>query len=289
VTEWERDSERPVAPATAPEEDPRIQGERHPIGRMLAVGVVAAIVGTALVLWIDWFPTNAASSAGDIDTLYDVLLIVSVPIFVLVMEVAIYSVIVFRARPGDKGDGAHIHGNTKLEIVWTIVPTVLLAVMAVWAYLVLADNEALASDRQVVEVTAQQFAWEFVNREAGIASGDMRVEAGRQVELEMRSKDVIHDFYVKEFRVKMDVVPGITTRLVFNPDRPGTYQVICAELCGVGHGTMRARVIVMEPAAYQAWLAQAKRDVAAQPQPAAAPAGEDPGAATTEAEPAPQP
>ena len=117
------------------------------------------------------------------------------------------------------------------------MPAVLLAVMAVWAYLVLADNEALASDRLVVEVTAEQFTWEFVNREAGIASGDMRVPVGRQVELEMRSQDVIHDFYVKEFRVKLDIVPGITTRLVFNPDRPGTYQVVCASCAGSGTGS----------------------------------------------------
>ena len=80
----------------------------------------------------------------------------------------------------------------------------------------------------------------------------------------MRSKDVIHDFYVAQFRVKEDVVPGITTKVIVNPNKVGTYQVICAELCGAGHGVMRARVIVMRPSAYDAWYAQAQRDVAAQ-------------------------
>ena len=176
-------------------------------------------------------------------------------IFTLVTVVVVYCAWRFRAKPGDDSDGPPIHGNTKLEITWTVVPAVLLAVMAVWAYLVLADNEALASDRLVVEVTAEQFAWEFVNREAGIASGDMRVPAGRQVEL----RDALEGRHPRLLR---QGVPGQAgrrarasrRRLIFNPDRAGTYQVICSELCGVGHGVMRARVIVMEPGDYEAWV-----------------------------------
>jgi cytochrome c oxidase subunit 2 len=95
----------------------------------------------------------------------------------------------------------------------------------------------------------------------------------------MRSEDVIHDFYVKEFRVKKDVVPGITTDLIFDTTRTGTYQVICAELCGAGHGIMRSRVIVMEQAAFDTWLAQAKQKVAAAP-------AASPPATTAPAEPA---
>ena len=114
----------PAAGSTAgpPEEDPRIAGERHPVARMIAIGVVASLVGIAIVLLIDWFPTPAASSAHKVDTVYDVLLICSVPIFVLVMTVAIYSVVRFRATPGDMGDGAPIHGNTRLEVVWVTIP-----------------------------------------------------------------------------------------------------------------------------------------------------------------------
>ena len=202
-----------------------------------------------------------------------------IAIFTLVATVLIYSAWKFRAPPGDESDGPPIHGNTKLEIVWTVVPTVLLAVMAVWAYLVLSDNEALASDRLVVNVTAEQFAWSYQYPDGSVGTGDLRVPVDRQVELRMRSEDVIHDFYVKEFRVKHDVVPGITTKLVFDPTRVGTYQVVCAELCGVGHSVMRSRVIVMEQAEFNAWLQKAQQEVAAAPdaaQPSDATGGSQP-------------
>ena len=229
--------------------------------------ILTLIIGGAMVLvavFIDWIPAVGSKQAERVDTLFLFVGIVSIAIFTMVTVVVVYCGWRFRVSEDDDTDGPPIHGNTKLEIVWTVVPAILLAIMAVWAYLVLSDNEALANDRLVIDVTAQQFAWQFVNPEAGAASADMRVPAGRQVQLKMRSKDVIHDFYVKEFRVKQDIVPGITTSLVFNPTRVGTFQVMCAELCGVGHGTMRARVIVMEPAAYQQWVTQTKADVAQQ-------------------------
>ena len=231
----------------------------------LPLAVLAIIIGgitVATALLIDWIPLQASEQAPRVDGLMWFVVWASCAIFTLVAVVLVYSAWRFRAAPGDESDGPPVHGNTKLEIIWTVVPTILLVVMAVWAYVVLSDNEALASDRLVVNVTAQQFAWDFAYPDGNVGSGDLRVPVGRQVELKMRSKDVIHDFYVKEFRVKQDVVPGITTRLVFNPTRVGTFQVICAELCGVGHGVMRARVVVMEPAAYDAWLAQAKTQVA---------------------------
>jgi cytochrome c oxidase subunit II len=256
---------------------------RHTVP-LLILTIIIGGATVAVALAIDWLPLPASDQADNVDTLLWFVVWASIVIFTIVTVVVVYCAWRFRVGPDDDRDGPPIHGNTKLEIVWTIGPAVLLAVMAVWAILVLVDNEARASDRLVVDVTAQQFAWQFVNREAGIASGDMRVPVGRQVELAMRSKDVIHDFYVVEFRVKQDVVPGIVTHLIFTPNRVGTFQVVCAELCGVGHGTMRARVIVMEPAAYQAWLACAQAQVAAPPQPASTPA-----APTTPAAPAPTP
>src|ERR1700742_140681 len=105
--------------------DERIAGEKHPIGRMLVIGTIVSLIGIALVLWIDWFPPAGATAANDIDTLYDVLLIVSVPVFVLVMTIAIYCVWKFRARPGDMRDGPPIHGNTRLELVWETIPFII--------------------------------------------------------------------------------------------------------------------------------------------------------------------
>jgi len=244
--------------------------------------VLAVIIGgasVAVALLIDWIPEQASQQAERVDTLMWFVVWSSIVIFTLVATVLVYSAWKFRAAPGDESDGPPIHGNTKLEIVWTIVPTLLLAVMAVWAYLVLSDNEALASDRLVVNVTAQQFEWSYQYPDGSVGSGDLRVPVDRQIELRMRSEDVIHDFYVVEFRVKEDVVPGITTNLIFDTTRTGTYQVICAELCGVGHGLMRSRVIVMQQAAFDDWLAQAKLKVAAQ-------AAQAPPATTAPAEPA---
>lgn len=243
---------------------------------LLPLLVFAVLIGGATVavaLLIDWLPEGAAEQAGRTDTLMWFLVWCSIVIFTGVVAVLAYSVWRFRAAPGDESDGPPIHGNTKLEIIWTVLPTILLAVVAVWAYIVLTDNERLEDDRIEVEVTAEQFAWSFTYREAGVTTGDLRVPVDRQVRLKMRAKDVIHDFYVVEFRVKQDVVPGITTYLTFNPTKTGTYQVICAELCGVGHGVMRAQVQVMPQDEYDRWLAESSRAVSASAQPAAAPAG----------------
>lgn len=231
---------------------------------MLLIAVVIGGLTAAVVVAIDWLPDQAAEQAPRVDALLWFLVIASAAIFVLVMTVMLYAVWRWRAAPDDDDDGAPIHGHTGLEITWTLVPAVLLAVMAVWAIIVLDRNENLDDDRLVIDVTAEQFAWTFAypdETSPQVASGDLRVPVGRQVELRMQSRDVIHDFYVPEFRVKMDVVPGITTRMVFNPDKVGRYQVICAELCGVGHSTMRARVEVMSEADFEAWRVGAEQTV----------------------------
>src|SRR6059058_1222087 len=128
---------------------------------MLISGAIATAILLAISLSIDWFPKQASRSAHQIDTLYDVLLIVSVPVFVLVMTVAIYSVVKFRARPGDMRDGAPIHGNTRLEVIWVAVPTVMVSVLAAYAWITLNDVEAKQPNEMHVRVIGQQFAWHF--------------------------------------------------------------------------------------------------------------------------------
>jgi cytochrome c oxidase subunit 2 len=257
VTERERDSEvRPVAPAAAPQEDPRLKGEKHPLGRMLAIGVVAAVIGTAITLWIDWFPTSASTGASDIDTLYDVLLIASVPIFVLVMAVALYCVWKFRARPGDMRDGAPIHGNTKLEIIWVTVPFLMVTALAIYGWVVLDDLEAKQPDTLRVNVTGQQFTWTFEYPGEKVTTKQLVLPKDRPVEFKIKTNDVIHSFWVPEFRLKSDAVPGLTTEIRLTPNRNGRYQVVCAELCGLGHATMRQDVRVVEEPAFDAWLGE---------------------------------
>ncbi|MFN2616002.1 MAG: cytochrome c oxidase subunit II [Thermoleophilaceae bacterium] len=255
-------SEQPLDPRRAPEAspDPEVeQGERHPLAKMLLTGVVAAIIVTAGALSIDWFPKSASGSAHKIDTLYDVLLIASVPIFVLVMTVAIYSVIKFRARPGDTRDGAPIHGHTMLEIVWVAIPFLLVTGLAIYGWVVLNDIEAKQPNELVVNVTGQQFIWNFDYPGQQVRSQELVLPKDRPVHFRIHTKDVIHSFWVPEFRLKSDAVPGLTTDVRLTPDRLGHYQVVCAELCGLGHPTMRADVRVVPRTQFASWVTKSRK------------------------------
>lgn len=233
----------------------------HPFLRLALLAIVLSAIGIFIGLQIDWFPVQADTAAHKIDTLYDVLVIVSVPIFVLVMSVAIYSVLRFRVRPGDMSDGAPIHGNTKLEVAWVTIPLLIVSGLAAYAWIVLNDVEAKQPDEMHVNVRAQQFAWRFSYPDAGknVQSDELVLPLDRHIKFDVRTNDVIHDFWVPEFRLKTDAVPGLTTNIRVTPNRLGHYQVVCAELCGVGHATMRAPVRVLRPAAFRTWLAKRKK------------------------------
>jgi cytochrome c oxidase subunit 2 len=224
---------------------------------MFAIGLVASIIGVVIALAIDWFPVNAASTTEDIDTLYDVLLIVSVPIFVLVMTVAIYSVVRYRARPGDTGDGAPIHGNTRLEVIWVAVPTLIVSALAAYSWIVLDDVEASKPDELQVRVISQQFAWSFEYPQYdNFRSEQLYLPKDRPVKFDVVTRDVLHSFWVPSFRLKTDSVPGLTTYVRLTPSRIGRYDVVCAELCGLGHSTMRQFANVVEPAEFDQWVAE---------------------------------
>jgi cytochrome c oxidase subunit 2 len=242
-----------------PETDPRIEGQKHPVGRMIGIGLLASVVGVAITLLIDWFPQNAAGSAGKIDTLYDVLLICSVPVFVLVMTIAIYSVVRFRAKPGDMGDGAPIHGNTRLEIIWVTIPFIMVTALAIYGWITLDDLEAKQKNEMVVKVTGQQFTWNFQYPSEKVTSPELVLPVDRPVEFKIQTKDVIHSFWVPQFRLKSDAVPGLTTIIRVTPDKPGKYEVVCAELCGVGHSTMREFVRVLPASEFDSWVSDQRK------------------------------
>jgi cytochrome c oxidase subunit II len=227
---------------------------RHPLAQMIVLGVLASVVGTAIVLLMDWFPEDASTASDDIDLLYDVLLIFSVPIFVLVMTIAIYSVIKFRAKPGDMGDGPPIHGNTRLEVFWVTIPFLIVSGLAIYGWIVLDDIEAKQPNEMVVNVTGRQFTWTFEYPRERVQSTDLLLPKDRPVEFRIRSKDVIHSFWVPEFRLKSDAVPGLTTRIRLTPSKVGQWQVVCAELCGLGHSTMRQQVRVLEAGEFDSWV-----------------------------------
>jgi cytochrome c oxidase subunit II len=241
-------------------DEPPDRGGRS-LAQMVGVGVVATAIGIAIGLLIDWFPEQGSTQAEKIDTLWDVLIIASVPMFVLVTVVVGFSILDFRMRPGeDELDGPPIHGNTRLEIIWTAIPALLIVGLCVYAYVVLTDiEEAPASQERVVRVTGQQFAWTFAYNEGGRKFNSTYLPAGESVKFDLTSRDVIHDFWVPAFRMKLDAVPGITTNYRVTPRRLGNYPVVCAELCGLGHAYMRQTAHVLSREDFAAWVQRASR------------------------------
>jgi cytochrome c oxidase subunit 2 len=232
-----------------------------PYLKLIAAIIVLTAITSVIMLIPDWNGEQASTAADDIDTLLDVGIVLSSFVFSIVMVMMGYSVWRWRAKPGDESDGAPIHGNTRLEIAWTVIPTVIVVFLAIYSWIVLDDIEAKDADRMQVEVTAQQFEWDFTYPEAGVSSKEFHVPVDQQLEIELRALDVLHSFWVPEWRIKRDLVPGapgaaIDDNIVVTPDREGTYSVICTELCGVGHSTMRATVVVESEAEFQKWLGE---------------------------------
>ena len=231
---------------------------KRPIVQMIVIGAIASAIGIVVALVIPWFPANGSKQASNIRTLYDVLLIVSVPIAVLVLTVVLYSVWNFRMRPGQElEDGPPIHGNTRLEIVWTAVPAILIVSLCAYAYAVLRSNEDSKKNEVTVNVTERQFAFQFSYPQPGgkaVFSSQLYLAKGQPYVFKLRSYDVIHSFFVPEFSEKLDAVPGITTTLRVTPTKIGNYPAECTELCGAGHALMRAAVHVVTPQAFQQWL-----------------------------------
>jgi cytochrome c oxidase subunit 2 len=227
----------------------------------ITAALTATAIGIALSYAIHWFPVQASTQAHNTDTLYHVLVIASIPIFVLVVTVILFSVWHFRMKPGQElQDGPPIHGNTRLEVIWTAIPALILLGLVAYSFVVLRDNEKKpAGPEIVVEVTGQQFAWSYqyptsVTGGAPLSTTQLYVPRGESVYFKMRSKDVIHAFWIPAFRLQEDVVPGITTTYRATPDRIGSYPVVCNLLCGVGHGLMRSAIHVVTPNQFQAWL-----------------------------------
>jgi cytochrome c oxidase subunit II len=246
-------------------EEPSAREGRTAVRQLVLIGVIASAVGIAVALWIDWFPTQASVQGKKIDTLWDVLLIASVPVFVLVETVVLYCAIKFRMRPGEElKDGPPIHGNTRLEIVWTAIPAILLVGLCTYAYLVLTDIEkAPAAETMNVRVVGEQFTWSFYYKgDDGkeVMSRRLYLPENQAVYFTVQSKDVIHDFWVPAFRMKIDAVPGIDTHLrVTTNNKRGEYPVVCAELCGLGHSTMRQTAYVMSRGDFDKKLADLKK------------------------------
>jgi cytochrome c oxidase subunit II len=235
--------------------------------RLIAAMIVLTVVGSVILLQFEWFGDAAADEAGPIDTLFDVMIVLSTFVFSIVMVMFGYAIWKYRAKPGDESDGEPIHGNTKLEIAWTLIPTIIVLFGAGYSWIVLDDIEAKADDSMPITVTAQQYKWSFEYPEAdGLTTDELHVPVDRQLEVTLEALDVIHSFWVPEWRIKRDAVPAgpggdeIDNQFVVTPNEEGTFSLVCTELCGIGHSTMRATVVVESQEQFDQWVASQQQE-----------------------------
>jgi cytochrome c oxidase subunit 2 len=243
------------------------------------VTVVLSVISVLLAYVISVTPLDyilpgaslhAADRGDDIDGLFRFMGVVSAVIFVYVMGYLLYFSVAFRRRKNEPASsiGVQIHDAHTLEIWWTVVPTILIAILAVMSVQVWARVQfGSGAPALTVEVIGHQFNYEF--RYPGLRDSyfsgtePMHLPVGRQVRVLVTSADVIHSFWVPEMRMKADTVPGLVQNLNFTPQHAGTYDIVCTEFCGVNHSRMQAKLVVQSPAAFDAWLAGMKKAQAA--------------------------
>jgi len=246
----------------------------------------------AISFWIGFnvnlLPAEASINAPIYDELFKILFITGLIIFIGMTIAVIYSLFKFRKRNDQIGDGIALEGNLSLEIVWTIIPSIIVLLIGLYSYNIYdrmggmkelnhnhemmssntekiwagisqtSDNE-IAINNLSIEVSAMQFAFLFNYPKGNFISGELHVPVDQKVSMKMESKDVIHAFWVPEFRIKQDIIPGQPTILNFTPTKVGKYPIICAELCGPYHGGMRASIIVEDESDYNEWFNKNKK------------------------------
>lgn len=244
---------------------------------LLLIGLAALPAATgALPIWLR-LPEGVSSYSGKVDGLFYLILWITGIIFVIVEFLLLFFLFRYRHREGRRA--RYTHGNNRLEVVWTIVPAIICVVIALlsrrsWEEI----KQRMPKEAMQIEITGEQFAWNirYAGPDGKLGTADdivtlnqLHFPVGRPVVATLRSKDVIHSFFLPEFRVKQDAVPGMSTRIWFDSMRVGHWEIACAELCGLGHYRMKGYVTVETPEEYEKWLAEQ----AEQPAPAA-PAGQ---------------
>ncbi len=249
---------------------------------VLAIGAAAIIF---ISYWLgqqsySWMPPEATLEAQKVDGLFSFLVMLGSIIFLGVLGTILHSLIFCRAKKGDFSEGHPVRSDTLLEILWTGIPTVLvlwIAVQSIHIYALLdiqgvpevahaamgmkaAYAAAPAPPVKTVEVTVQQWAWIFHYPEQDVTSAELHLPVNQRVRLAMRSKDVLHGFYIPAFRLKQDIVPGTEFDLVFSPTLEGKYRLQDSQLSGTYFSLMQADVFVESPQAYQQWLDNAAQN-----------------------------
>jgi cytochrome c oxidase subunit 2 len=230
--------------------------QRH----FVIVGILVIVMAVLIYFGLDsvgLMPVQASTQATDIDWMWNLEVIAMSFLFALIVVPLVYSLIVFRRKEGDTTDAEHMEGNTKLEITWTILPLFVVMAFAYLGAVNLAETRRVDPEAMVVGVTGLQWSWTFEYPSVNgltVVSDELHLPVGKQVLLRMTSNDVIHSFWVPEFRVKQDLVPGRITELRITPTLEGNYKVRCAELCGTAHYSMEKPVIVSTQADFDVWL-----------------------------------
>ena len=235
-----------------------MNGRRH--GLIATIVVVTSVIALMAVFYFAKLtPDAAAAQADPIDQILRVLFMMGGGIFALVMALLLYSVFAFRRRPDDTTDGPGVQGDNRLEALWTIIPLAILIGLAVYGAITLGTIRPGPTPQELeVNVTGFQWAWQFEYPQQGITPTELRLPVNRPVLFRLHSPDVVHSFWVPEWRVKQDLVPGMHTELRITPTTTGSFRLLCAELCGVGHAIMRANVVVVPPAEFDRWVAEQK-------------------------------
>lgn len=271
------------------------------MGRITAALIALVLVGGIAMTWYArgrwWFPPLASAVTGQLDQMFNVMLIVIGIVFVVVHVFLAY--VLYRFVMDPKRKGFYSHENARLELTWTVLTALILLWFLVlgsniWAGMQIHPATSAAAgqgaDHLEIEVIGRQFAWfirypgpdgrlgeaapRFISAEnpLGINLDDPQsaddivvvnhlvLPVGEKVRLQLRAVDVIHSFFLPHFRVKMDSVPGRVTELWLEPSEKGEYEAVCAELCGAGHYVMRSRVSVVDMDEYTSWLAEQARD-----------------------------
>ncbi|MFC2025683.1 cytochrome c oxidase subunit II [Chloroflexota bacterium] len=227
---------------------------------LVVVGILVVIVTGLLIFGLEQanlLPVPASRQAEPIDFLFGIEFKIIAFLFSLIIVFMVYSLVVFRRKPGDETDAKHVEGNTKLEIAWTIAPLITVLVLAYLGGVTLADTVRADPKALEIEVIGQQWSWRFEYPEYGVTSTELVMPVNKQAILKLSSTDVIHSFWVPEFRVKQDALPGgkeFVRDLRITPTIEGGYKVRCAELCGLEHANMLAPVKVVSQAEFDAWI-----------------------------------
>lgn len=202
-----------------------------------------------------WLPKQASSVASSVDFLFDVITWISIFFFLLITGVLVLFVAKYRQRPGHTAEVTATH-NQPLEITWTVIP-LLIVIWIFWeGFTRYMDMATSPQNAYEIQVLGQKWNWSFTYPN-GYVDPNLHVAQGTDVRLVMTSQDVIHSLYVPAFRIKKDVVPGRYTKVWFNSEYPGEYDLFCTEYCGTSHSTMLAKVVVHPPGEFEKWLEDA--------------------------------